>query len=228
MNCPNCNHYFTYLGTWKIINPNNCHCPNCITPLELNRFAKKMVLISAVIVIMLVLVAIGLEGRKIWTTANSLIYFLIVLPPMLIVLSYILWRFGNFQIRNYKNGIVNERILLNLMAIPLLFLILSFFSIFFAFTYPVSVLPESVYKTLNDINEGTFQLPEDRLIKIIKLNIEADIAQSEEENSFKNMILQFSFLILSFAIMQIFLLLIFYKQTKESVDNMCNSKKNTA
>ena len=226
MNCPNCNHYFTYFGSWKLINPNNCHCPNCSTPLKLTGFGKRSMLISCAVGLLIALLSIIMEEYKIWSTAHSLIFFSIIFPSVVIVLSYIVWKLSNFEVRNYKNSIINKKVLLSLLIIPFLFLILSFFSFFFSSKYPFFKTPANASKVINAIDEGTFQLSEDKLKKIIKLNVEADISCAKAEIAFKKMFLWFSFLLLFFAGLQILALLMFYKQTKESINNMFGSKTN--
>jgi len=226
MNCPNCNHHFKYFSSWKLINPNNCHCPNCSTPLKLTGLGKRTMLISYALGLLIAIVAIIMEEYKMWSTVHSLIFFSIIYPSVVIVLSYILWKYSNFQIRNYKNSIINKNVLLNLLFIPFFFLILSFFSFFFASKYHFSKSPPNASQVINAIDEGTFKLSEYKLKKIIKLNIEADILRAEAEAELKKTIIWFSFILLFFSSFQILTLLIFYKQTKESIDNMFDSKTN--
>jgi len=168
MNCPNCNHYFTYFGSWKLINPNNCHCPDCSTPLELAGLGKRSMLISCGVGLLIAFVAIIMEEYKIWSTVHSFIFFLIIFPSVMIVLSYFVWKFSNFQVRNYKNSIINKKVLLNLLFIPFLFLTLSFFLFFFASKYPFFKTSANASKVIKAIDKGTFQLSEDRLKKDYK------------------------------------------------------------
>jgi DNA-directed RNA polymerase subunit RPC12/RpoP len=93
MNCPKCGKRYSYWESWKIWNPMKYVCPYCSSVLRIGPKSLRNVLaISCGIGLFIALFAVSMEERAGWKTADSMMFFGIIFPVILVPLSYACWR----------------------------------------------------------------------------------------------------------------------------------------
>ena len=100
MNCPKCKREFSFLYSFRIINPWKYRCPSCGALLTAGKQATITLALAGVIGLVIALVAIVMEEAKLWTTQDSLIWFFIALPITIVPYQYWCWKWIRFRERD--------------------------------------------------------------------------------------------------------------------------------
>lgn len=93
MQCPECGRRFSFLYSFRILNPNRFACPSCATILTAGRYGNATRIVGAIIGAAIAAVAIYMEKRGGWVTLDSIVWFAIALPIVIIPYQWICWRF---------------------------------------------------------------------------------------------------------------------------------------
>ena len=96
--CPACLEKIQWRHSFSLWNPWNFPCPHCKVPLEASRVQKTMVVAMVPTGLLLAGVAIFFKQRGIWHTRESLAFFGIVVPA-LIVGAWVSWAFTRFKVK---------------------------------------------------------------------------------------------------------------------------------
>jgi hypothetical protein len=99
MNCPACDYQFSFLRSFRVLNPWKQRCPGCGAALTGGRRASSAVAGGALIGALIAAVAIGMEETRRWVTADSLLWFAIAVPLALIPYQYLCWRWVTLEER---------------------------------------------------------------------------------------------------------------------------------
>jgi hypothetical protein len=82
--CPACGKEIRWHHSFSLWNPWNYPCPHCKVPLEASRIQKYMVYAMVPVGALVAAVPIFLEELGVWRAAESLMYFAVVVPLLLI------------------------------------------------------------------------------------------------------------------------------------------------
>jgi len=97
MKCPECQRRFSFLYSFRILNPSKFVCPSCGTALTTGRYGKGTYIAGAIMGAATVIFAIYMEKRGHWTTLESITWFAIALPTFAIPYQWFCWRTCTFS-----------------------------------------------------------------------------------------------------------------------------------
>jgi hypothetical protein len=96
--CPACGKEIRWKHSFSLWNPWNYPCPHCKVALEASRIQKYMAYAMVPLGALLAAVPIFLEKRGIWQTGESLMFFAIVIP-LLLIGAAATWPYTRFTAR---------------------------------------------------------------------------------------------------------------------------------
>jgi hypothetical protein len=100
MNCPRCHKDFSYAYSFKILHPFKHRCPGCGAILTAGRRGKLVLIAAGLLGLCIAGVAIAMEEMGLWTTYNSLLWFAIAVPVIVLPYQYWCWKWVQFEIRH--------------------------------------------------------------------------------------------------------------------------------
>jgi uncharacterized protein (DUF983 family) len=99
MNCPACNRQFSFLYSFRILNPLKHRCPSCGVLLTMGRYGKVTTAIALCVGLSIAGVAIFMEETGFWNLRNSLLWFAIAVPALGVPLQWLCWHRARFSVR---------------------------------------------------------------------------------------------------------------------------------
>jgi hypothetical protein len=99
MYCPACKHRISFLSSFRVLNPWKHRCASCGAVLTGGRRATVAVVAAALIGLLIAAVAIGMEEARRWVTLDSLLWFAIAVPLILIPYQYWCWKWVRLEER---------------------------------------------------------------------------------------------------------------------------------
>ena len=99
--CPACGKEIEWKHSFSLWNPWDFPCPHCKTRLEASRVQKYMAYAVVPGGLLLAAVPISLERAGIWHTTESLMFF-VILVPLLLVGAAASWKHTRFIVRPHK------------------------------------------------------------------------------------------------------------------------------
>jgi membrane protein YdbS with pleckstrin-like domain len=97
--CPNCRRELGWRQSFSFWNPWNFPCPHCEVTLEASRIQKYIAIAVVPVGMLLAGVTTYFQKRGIWQTSESLLFFALVVPP-LVAGALVSWRHTQFTIKN--------------------------------------------------------------------------------------------------------------------------------
>jgi len=223
MNCPKCKHFVSFFGSWTILNPKYCHCPKCTTPLTLNRIGKILYSVSLCIGIVIASIAIFMEESSIWTTYNSIVFFIISFPIIIFTWSYIFWKNSNFIIQDQKKSIITKKMIFSVYFTLAIILSTSIVLFSFSLNYGSKELGRTS-QYINDIEAEKKSFSEEQLKKLVVLGLKINSSSNELITKAFKAVRSFCialFIFCLFIIWQLFVLDRYIKQSENEIfDNI--------
>lgn len=99
LHCASCNRSFSFLESFRILNPLRYKCPSCGALLTTGRFGWFSIGIGCLLGLFGAAVAIGMEEFRLWKTQDSFTWFAVYLPVVCVPFQWFWWRRARFILR---------------------------------------------------------------------------------------------------------------------------------
>src|SRR6266404_2759045 len=107
--CPRCGFTFSFWRSLKYWNPYNTTCPQCGAKLRV-RHVTVLLGLSGLCGVAIAGVAIVCEETRIWHSSDSLIFFAVAFPLIIVPWSVFLWSRSQYMLRTSSNQTLQPRI----------------------------------------------------------------------------------------------------------------------
>lgn len=99
MNCPSCNRSFSFLDSFRILNPFRYKCPTCASLLTTGSKGWITIVYGGFLGFLLAAVAIVMEEAQRWTSLEKFIWFAVSIPLACVSYQWFWWRRTNLILR---------------------------------------------------------------------------------------------------------------------------------
>jgi hypothetical protein len=103
--CPSCGHVFTVWGSLRHWNPYNTTCPQCGAKLRV-RHVTVLFGLSGLCGLALAAVAIFCEETRVWQSSDTLKFFAVAIPLVVVPWSIFLWSRSHYILRTSSNQLL--------------------------------------------------------------------------------------------------------------------------
>lgn len=92
MHCPSCNRSFSYLHSFRILNPFRYKCPTCASLLTTGWKGWMTIILSGFMGFLFATVSIVMEEERGWTSREKFIWFAVSIPLFCVSYQWFWWR----------------------------------------------------------------------------------------------------------------------------------------
>ena len=99
MHCPSCDRSFSFVESFKILNPLRYKCPSCASLLTTGRFGWFSIGTGILVGLAIAGVAIAMEEFEVWIPADSFTWFAVAMPVGCALFQRYFWRKARLTLR---------------------------------------------------------------------------------------------------------------------------------